>query len=629
MRTSRTLVIRYCGLLLAVGIGAIGYAMGCGSSGTATTGSTGSTVSITGTVQAPTSANVAVPFGKSLGLKTVSDAAASDRTCTVYTIDGEKLGTATSGTDGTFTVEADLATLRPADATPGGTWSVPLVATGVNSDGSQEVDSYAELTVVEGTTTTVSLGTLNTDSTLSTAAVLKKLGCDPRKEKACTPPAGVDLACLFEAEQAIWDLADVSGAGSADDAGKIETCVQAAQAAGVTPADLGTENWGDAVLALRDGTIGASGLSAIATACASTVGTDAGTLQTQLTSAATKMEAVRKSITDVFAGGAGLDAVTTTKGAASSDSSCASVKGSDDFAKAMVQGMLAEDDATKILKTYGSATAWDFIAGVMDQETDGNLSEFLGDGAAIDAYLEKFGGSYDSLLSGGKLDIAAVTGCFTIIKTQIDSATMTADKMGDVMVGWFNQIDVSGGWSAFCPAGTCDAGKIDYVETNFEVGTFDPDTATLTTYQKIDGFVDNANSGSTQFADCQSKSTPELQKTCFDAMSGGSGTTNTTKLTAGTYTRSGAASCVGAGSAAASIVIADATASDTPTTGSRLSGIGLGSNPISASSATVCSFTSCTGVGGTCAISGSSIVFTSCQFGLSASDRCTATYTRP
>ena len=102
---------------------------GCGSSGTST--SSGGTVTVSGTVESPTtvSGNISV---KGHLTKAISDTAASGLTGTLYNLDGDTVGTFTTGSDGTYSISANVDTIQPDDAT-GTSWTAQLVAVTTNS----------------------------------------------------------------------------------------------------------------------------------------------------------------------------------------------------------------------------------------------------------------------------------------------------------------------------------------------------------------------------------------------------------------------------------------------------------------------------------------------------------------
>ena len=147
---------------LAATAGVIFY-LGCGG------GASGRTINLGGIVMAPTvSGNIAALPSKRIG-KAVTQGGTQGINCTIYTLEGENLGTATTGSDGSFTVAVNASSLKGAEDT-GTTWSEEVVL-----DCSNGVQLYQSIQISEDTTTDVNLGTANIETTLATGAMAGKI----------------------------------------------------------------------------------------------------------------------------------------------------------------------------------------------------------------------------------------------------------------------------------------------------------------------------------------------------------------------------------------------------------------------------------------------------------------------
>src|SRR3989338_8897251 len=224
---------------------------GCGSSGTST--SSGGTVTVSGTVESPTtvSGNISV---KGHLTKAISDTAASGLTGTLYNLDGDTVGTFTTGSDGTYSISANVDTIQPDDAT-GTSWTAQLVAVTTNSTGTTNVETYVEASVVEGTTTTISMGTSDTETTLAAQALRKKGSCTAWGQDCASGFTSIDPFCYFKAQHQVWSDSDTSGSGMKDDTGIVKDLIRGGMAGGVKPSDLGYTDWPTLTEAIYNGTL--------------------------------------------------------------------------------------------------------------------------------------------------------------------------------------------------------------------------------------------------------------------------------------------------------------------------------------------------------------------------------------
>lgn len=520
------------------------YSMGCGSSGTATTDTSSGTISVTASVSQPTVANLAV--AKGVGTKAVSDTAASGATCTLYTLEGETIGSATVNESGTVSIAADLAKLEPADST-GTSWTEECTVT-CTTDAGVEISTYAEVTVDEASTTTVSLGTIDIDTTIAAEAVLKKVGCDPKKGTACTPPSGVDLACIFELQDGIFDSASTGGDGAADELGYFRDCLKANQAKGTKTADLGYSDWGDVIQAFQDKALTDGAMALLADACASALGSDATTIQNQLAAADDFFSSMASVVTDSFAA-SGIAAITTAslstgKSVASSDSPCAKIKSTANYVKTIVGTLLESDSATELATTF-TGDAAKFIFAILDKEVaaGGDLTKMLDDGQAIFSYCSNYittNGSYSGLVVGGIVEVEAMEGVHSLMKTEWNALSEVEQQKQ--AAGWAMQTipEAKGGggtsWTTLCSSSGCNTTQIDLIGSYYEKDTFDPTTISTTYYQTLDTqFVDGyatlqTQAGSTTLDACAALTDETAKHNCY-ANAGIGGLTGTTSST--------------------------------------------------------------------------------------------------
>lgn len=502
----KIVIAAYCAVLLW----SAAWSSACGS--TAATGSDssgdGSTLQVTGTVQVPT-ITTSSSLSKAVGSKAVSDAAASGLTCKLYTLDGTKIGEATSGSDGTFTVTATLSTLK--GSTTGTSWTTTVESVCTDSTGAIEIRSYRELTVVEGTTTSVPVGTLDSTTTLAAANVewahqdsSGTAGCEPSTGQSCSVvSSATDVSCLFAADQTIWKLGSTSGSGGVDEAGWLISVLRAAQAGGMTPTTLGESNWGAVLRKLRRNELSAALITQLATATATALGSDVEELNIFLTAATSLSSSIRTVLTDTFAGNAG----TATVG---SSTPCALGEADTNYMQALVTPLLGTADTSDIATVYGDADAWSAWAKTLNQVTDASYTRFIGRYVGLHAFLEER--KTDATLSTWDSEDAVLL--YNMLDLDFfDQTSATDSTIVDYFTGWAN---VDAGTCVF--SGTWDGVRADYVDANFQTTSYDPDTynfSTLTTTLTTETF-----SSTTQTTCESSYSTNDLQKACYDAKVG-------------------------------------------------------------------------------------------------------------
>ncbi|MBI4238196.1 MAG: Ig-like domain-containing protein [Deltaproteobacteria bacterium] len=477
---------------------------GCGSSvgNSASSSSTGDTVNITGTVYAPSGLTGNVSVKGVGGRKAVTESAATGLTCALFTFEGEHVGSATSGSDGSFTIQASVATLRPAGGSA--SWSERVAVRCRNADGSIEVQTYAEISVIEGTTASVSVGDLTSVTTQATLAVRRVLGCD-WSAAACSVPAATDLSCLFAAQRALFDEADGNDDGVEQAAGEILRVMNGLQAAGVSLEAIGYDSLADFTLALRSGAVESARLESIAAAVASLLELDASVIVTRLQSAAALLNATDTVLGQTIAGAVGQTTL------ASGATFCAEAEADDAVMEALLAPVLAATSVEDLTETYSEAGAWAVIASVVttaaDAGTLADLREALDD---LDAYLALYNGDFSTVYVDGAVDGTTIIGLLGVMADQ-DAAASTTEQR-EFMEGWQRLIVADGGWTEFVADGSYNDEMADFVCANFYDDSFDPDTFDFLEFTETIDAVDASVTGST----CDELSTYEERLACYD-----------------------------------------------------------------------------------------------------------------
>lgn len=484
MKIHSTKFLHVLGLACAGGL----VACGGGSSGTDST-TTGSTVQLTGTVEAPTaSASISA---KGVVHKSVSSAAAADLHVIVYNLDGDEIGTATTDSTGKCTIDADLAKVKPADATST-SWTAELVLVATNDAATVNIETYVEVSVDESSTSTISLGTANAETTLAAQTLRKKIGCSDWGKDCKTGAADIDPYCLFLATKQMWSDADASaGTGIADDLGIMKDMIKGAMATGdVTPLSLGFNDWGEVMNAALAGSLDSTDQSALATAAAEATGISATTYVNGYSAAATTMGTLDTVLGTHLAAGSGLSATgSVSKAATTQDESlCADLKDSSTgstVADALIGPILASADATACANVYGKEAGFKVLIGLMNEyETAGDYTGLINTPGALYGFLanvDDFGTYFES---DGSFDASDFD---VVYKTlgECDTTLSYTDMLdwGTSLQQQYESLD--GGYDALLKGdGTIDTGQITYYDSYFEEhiegGTYDPSTTNFT-----------------------------------------------------------------------------------------------------------------------------------------------------
>ncbi|MBI4197026.1 MAG: beta-propeller fold lactonase family protein [Deltaproteobacteria bacterium] len=446
---------------------------------------TTSTVAITATVNSPTSSSGRLSIlGLELGKPTkqgVTQTAASGLTGTLYTLEGTNLGTAAI-TNGSFVLSPNLSSLKPSGIT-GTTWTTSLILVATNETGTIQIETYVEATITEGNTSQISLGTADIETTLASAALQKKIGCDWGGD-CRTPASSLDPACYFRAMETASDQGDRTGEGLQDDMGLMKDMIQGVMARGsVTPAGLGYSSWSGVIKKALSGELSNNAISQLCAAASSTTGMDASACTSGYSNSAEAMEGLEEVIGTQLASDVGVEAVSSFSAlTTASGSACDSIKNSANFnyTESLIGVILASSSPTTLEKTF-SRTGMKVFLGLVEQYQNAGEFDLLQDAPeGIAAFLEGVD-SFDLYFAGdGKLADAPIEGLYTLMNG-ID-ASLTPDQRRDWGMSLEGLVNSVGGWNGMLKEnGELDLDKLSYfdqyVEEGLERGTFDPDSA--------------------------------------------------------------------------------------------------------------------------------------------------------
>lgn len=469
-------------VLSGLALAGCGGATGTGGGDLQVTGTVQAPTGITGTVQAPTSTDLGkqTAFAKnSAGKKSLASAVAGDLTCQLYSLEGELLGNATTAADGTFSMTVDENTLRPV-GTAVGTWSARVALHCANASGSIVVETFAALSVIEGVTTTASLGLVDSDSSQAVVAVREKLGCDWQTAN-CTVPTGIDPTCIFTAGRAAFRVAALTDTDARGLVAYVRAALQAVQVAGVLPATLGYASYADVAIALRNGTLTGSALDLLVATLDEYVDADAATIRTALTSAGSVLGAIDTIVQETVAGTAGTQLLD------SGQTLCAQGTSDSDFMDATIRPLLASTDAASIAATYARDVSWQVIGDILNDAVEADtLASRAGTTDVLgNALAQMDAGDFLATVTADQ-----VAEMIALLGGVMDGTDTTANSAGrtEFAQGWARFVTAAG-LEQFFTNDVLDASELDYVNTIFVADAFDPDTFDYAVFEDtIDAF---------------------------------------------------------------------------------------------------------------------------------------------
>lgn len=468
--------IRCTGLTLATVFGFF-MAMACGGGGATSTptdetpAAVTPTIAVSGTVSGIT-ASATINATKSLHKKAktaqkVADITGANLTVTCATLDGISLGTATSGDDGTFIIDADSDILKPADATET-SYTVDIICSAKSDDGKVDFKTIYTFTVEEGTTTDVSIGTIDMDSTLAAASLGGDLGCDLEVGSKCTKITGMDLRCARAGLNATWSQASTANTSDvASLSGVLKTSITALYTAGINWADMGCKSASTCIKQFTDCTLSdadlAIALKVLSIAIPNSVDPDFAVNKVHWIDACTATKTVHDITT------------TSLAGSAEAATACAQIiEGGNDFARVFTQPFMAvgtSDVAT--MSDLFLPKVFNFVGDVIKNSAGANLD---GSGHTFLGYIENQKNTYNNFTH-----LPTQTSEFSFFGNVVkQSVGMSRDQQKNYATGWFNTIEANG-FHTFCaPGSACGdsttGGMIGLIGSTFVQPGFNPNT---------------------------------------------------------------------------------------------------------------------------------------------------------
>lgn len=434
-------------LILSVSLGAYFYT-GCGGGA-----DSGRSINLGGVVMAPTvSGNIAVPPQKGIS-KAVSDTTASGVTCIIYTIEGENLGSITTASDGTFTLSADLATLKGSEDTST-TWTEPVIL-----DCGNGIQLYADVTVNEDSLADISIGTATFNTTLSANTLASNIsGWNGWGTSYKDNLSTMDMKCIFDAMSALWTNSSITGSGLADDNGYIRDTVMGYMAAGKTAEAVGYDSWINLIQAILKGELAADKWAQMATDAASYIGADAATLAGVYGTSYGAFSAINTVIAAQFStGGYGIATIKTGSGTI-----CEDLKAGNFDGNAFIKPILAATDVTSFGTTYGDAEGIVAHFGLLKQcQDDSSCDNLSNKPGAFFGFLEGYGGTFTDLWTGSVLNNTSLEGVLLAAASCSGSTIAEMAKCAESM----NKIiytGASGEWTKFMTDSAFDSGKFGF-----------------------------------------------------------------------------------------------------------------------------------------------------------------------
>lgn len=495
--------------VVAVACGLMGCSAATGSTSSDNVNITGTVLAptgITGTVQSPISSNVskhARPARAARTLKSVSvshDAAASLR-CTLYTLTGTALGSATADASGAvaFTVaQSDLGS------------EARLALRCVDAAGLIDVES-ALVTPVESTTTTIDLGTADETSTQAAIGLRNYLDCD-WASSTCTLPSGIDFRCALSAERAVVRGASLDATNASLRIALVNIVGSILMSENFDPASAGFSDMAALLAALHraDG-LSADARAVIAPIVASALQSDTTTIDALLASADDHAAALDQVI------GGTLASTVGQRAGSDGQSFCDRAATDDHLTDLAVDPLLTASSSTALRTTYEQAGAWGVIIDTLDTVSAQSDATTLDDRIdLLGAYLESFNGNFSTVYNTdtGAVDTLTPDGLIAILR-DVDPTATESDQR-DFVEGWQQLVETLDGWSTLFPDGsTLDSELADYIDAHFADAEFDPTTFDYTNFEyNLDGIDLTAADA------CEALDDYDAKIACYEALYG-------------------------------------------------------------------------------------------------------------
>ncbi|OGQ50110.1 MAG: hypothetical protein A3I09_04930 [Deltaproteobacteria bacterium RIFCSPLOWO2_02_FULL_47_10] len=472
---------------LVIAFTLIWFGCGGGSSGTTTAADT---ITLTSTIQAPVSTNIAAPT-KGFG-KAVTEAAASSVSCDCYTLEGELVGTGTTDSSGVVSISVDLDTLK-GDEDSGSTWSEDVILV-AHVTANNDVETYASVDVVEGTTTTFDLGTANIDTTLAAQALADKITGWNGWGSAYSV-SEFDPECFFAAQKAMYEGSAIGGEGMADDIAIMKQTFMGFFAGNGDPTAYGFTDSADMLDSMMDGTIDDLGywddISGIADAYVDdeASGKDISDFGTAFSGYDAMDNFFMSSFASGGVGGTVLNIAGIGKAiGTNSTSGCADLKAGLLDPGAFVGPLLAADDAAAFATTYGDSDGAAVYFAMFEEcmATAEGCAGMESKPGALWGYMTSFGGNYTDIYStAGEFDATALEGSYLAAMACNGS---TWEEMEDCAKGMYGTVytGAGGDYTQFMSGGEFSSAEFDYYGGYYtdavDAGTYDPDSASASNY---------------------------------------------------------------------------------------------------------------------------------------------------
>lgn len=507
---------------MVLGLAMVAGCFGGGANITAT-GDPAVTIAVSGTVSGiAASADVSTTKGVRTVYKDAADITGAGLTVTCSTLDGVRLGTVISATDGTFTLNTDVDALKPITATDT-SYDVDIICAAESGDGKVDFKTIYTFNVVEGTTTDVSVGAIDVDSTLAAASLGGDLGCDLKVGSKCTKLSGMDLQCARSGLGATWSQTSTTNTGDvAYLTGELKAYVRSLYTAGANWADLECKTSTTCIKKFTDCTLSDADLAIVfqllETVTPETIDSNFATNKAHWTAACTATEAIHDIVTTSLAGSSDAAATCTALAA-----------GGDAFARTLTQPFLAvaAADVAKLSNLF-PPKALNFVGNVIKNSSSVDLS---GGGHTLLSYLANQLDTHNNFEH-----LPTQTSEFAFLGSVVkQSVGMSSDQQASYATGWFHSVEANG-FNAFCPTGTCGdtttAGFIGVVGSAFVQPGFNPSSHNYTEDRTI--FTQAPTLGNDEKANvlaCHSLANMTAKINCFHGMNGVITTTGTTAST--------------------------------------------------------------------------------------------------
>lgn len=473
---------------------------GGGSGGAAA----GRSINLGGIVMAPTvSGNISAP--KALLSKVLpEDGISSGAVCTIYTLEGETLGSDETNSAGEFSVSVLLSDLKGAED-DASTWSELVVVSCDNG-----IELFKDVSIDEGDLDNVDLGTADFDTTLTSNTFAQTTGdfagWGNEYKDAMDNLDILGLNFLFDS---MWEKALLSGHGIADDIGAIREIIAAFMANGGSFADLGYDSWSELIQTILNGDVSAESWNAMVADVSGILDTDADTLEGYRLPAFASFTVITTFLTEQTTEPADDEPNYGMWGDIDDDTSAAAYVGT---------LLEAEDAETAEDDLQGPAGSYmeDLLEHCLEEEEVNDVipcEDMATQPAAyyelLHLYNEQFAGSWD----GSTIDAATAEGIYIAAKSCDGETFEELKKCAEAM--YETVYTAAGGdWDSFKTDGTFDTSLFSWAKYYAELVEDETDITKLDYETMWTEYADTMASEETY--DCISDSADSDVSSCFE-----------------------------------------------------------------------------------------------------------------